>query len=158
MRDDMATAPNPTLEQFRAAFLAGNEAFNRGDFERAFAGLAPDCEWHPLAYATERVLVGSEEIGRFFEQEIFATFPDWRNEAVRFLAASPGVFVILHRGRGTSRVSHVPTGVDLGQVWELRDGVAVRVRELPTWEEALSTAGMDPSMAAGLRSGERGGE
>jgi hypothetical protein len=40
----MATVPNPTLEQFKAAFLSANEAFNRGDFATAFAGLGPDCE------------------------------------------------------------------------------------------------------------------
>lgn len=33
--------PNSTLEQFRALFVAGNEAFNRGDFASAFAALAP---------------------------------------------------------------------------------------------------------------------
>src|SRR5215207_8797293 len=147
--------PNPTLEQFRALFVAGNEAFNRGDFATAFAALAPDCEFHPPAYATERVLVGPEQVCRFFEQEIFATFSDWRTDPVHIFPAGEGVFVVLLRGQGTGGASRAPTRVDLGEVWELRDGVPVRVRELPTWEEALGAAGLDPATVPGLRRGER---
>jgi ketosteroid isomerase-like protein len=142
---------NPTLEQFRAVFLAGNEAFNRGDFTSAFAGLAPDCEWHPLAYATERALVGREQVCRFFEHEIFGTFPDWRTDPVDFLQAGDGVFVVFLRGSGTGPASGVPTRVDLAEVWELREGIPVRVREFPTWEDALTAAGLDPSAAARAR-------
>ena len=149
---------NPTLGQFRAAFLAGNEAFNRGDFATAFAGLAPDCEWHSVAYATERVLVGPAHVCRFFEQEIFGTFPDWRSDPVHFLQAGDGVFVVLLSGRGTGGASRAPTRLDLAEVWELREGVPVRVREFPTWGEALSAAGLDPSTAAGIRRAERAGD
>ena len=158
IHDHVATVSNPTLEQFRAAFLAGNEAFNRGDFATAFAGLAPDCEWHPLAYATERVLVGPEEVCRFFAEEIFGTFSDWRTDPVDFLQAGDGLFVVLLRGRGTGGASGAPTRVDLAEVWELREGVPVRVRELPTWEEGLSAAGLDPSTAATVRGAGRSGE
>jgi hypothetical protein len=59
--------PNPPLDLFEATFRAGNKAFNRGDFAAAFSGLAPECEFYPLAYATERVLVGPEEVCRVFE-------------------------------------------------------------------------------------------
>jgi hypothetical protein len=145
------------LEQFKAAFLAGNEAFNRGDFAAAFATLAPDCEFHPLA-TTERVLVGPEQVCRFFEEEIFGTFPDWRTDPVRVLRATDDVFVVLLRGWGTGRASRVPTRVDLAEVWELRKGIPARVREFPTWEEALRAAGLDPSGAADIRGAERSGE
>jgi hypothetical protein len=150
--------PNLTLEQFKAAFLIGNEAFNRADFATAFAALPTDCEFHPLAYATERVLVGPEQVCHFVEQEIFGTFLDWRTDPVRFLQAGEGVFVVLLRGRGTGRTSRVPTRVDLAEVWELREGIPVRVRELPTWEEALRTAGLDPSTAADIRGAEGAGD
>jgi SnoaL-like protein len=148
---------NPSLEQFKAAFLAGNEAFNRGDFMTAFAGLPPDCEWHSVAYATERVLVGPEQVCRFFEQEIFGTFPDWRSDPVHFLQAGDGVYVVLLRGQGTGGASGAPTHLDLSEVWELREGVPARVRELPSWEEALGAAGLDPSIAAEVREAERSG-
>src|SRR2546425_12196540 len=113
MRDDMATAPELTVEQFKAAFLAGNEAFNRGDFATAFAALPPDCEWHSVAYATECVLVGPEQVCRFFEEEIFGTFPDWRSDPQHFLQAGDGMFVALMRGWGTARTSRVATGLGL---------------------------------------------
>jgi hypothetical protein len=154
----MCLVLNPTLEQFKAAFLAGNAAFNRGDFAAAFAGLAPDCEWHSVAYATERVLVGPEQVCRFFEQEIFGTFPDWRTDPVHFLQAGDGVFVVLLRGLGTGGASRARTSLDLAKVWELREGVPVRVREFPTWEDALSTAGLDAFTAAEIRRAERSGD
>jgi ketosteroid isomerase-like protein len=148
---------NLTLEQFRAAFLAGNEAFNRGDFAAAFATLSPDCEWHSVAYATERVLVGPDQVGRFFEDEIFGTFRGWRSEPVHFLQAGEGVFVVLLSGHGTGSASGAPVHLDLSEVWELRGGVPVRVQEFPTWEEALNVAGLDPSSAGELRKAERSG-
>jgi hypothetical protein len=140
---------NPTLDQFRAMFIAGNEAFNRGDFAAAFAGVAADCEYCPVAYATEGLLVGREQICRFFEREIFGTFADWRTDPVGFLQAGGGVFVVLMRGTGTGAASGVPTTVDFAAVWELSKGVPVRVHEYPSREQALSAVGLDRSAAAG---------
>ena len=148
-------ASNPTLWQFRAAFLAGNEAFNRGDFVTAFAGLPSGCEWHSVAYATERVLVGPEQVCRFFEEEIFGTFPDWRSDPVHFLHAGDGIFVVLLIGRGTGGASRAPTRLELSEVWELREGAPVRVREFPSWDEALSATGLDASIAAEIRTAGR---
>jgi ketosteroid isomerase-like protein len=154
---------NPTLEQFKAAFHAAQEAWNRGDFASAYAGLAPDCEYRPWdefldAASTGgqagRVLIGPGEVGRYFE-EIFETFPDFSNEAVRIVDAGAGVFVTLNRARGTGGASGVSVAVAHGAVWELREGIVVRVREFPSWEEALSAAELDPSIAAETRAAER---
>jgi hypothetical protein len=142
--------PNPTLEQFKAAFIAGNEAFNRGDFRAAFAGLAPDCEWHPFQEIPEHVLVGPEQVCAFFKDEIFGTFPDWRSDPVHFLQVSDGMFVVLFRGLGTGGASGVRTPLDLAEVWELREGLPVCVREFTRWEKALSAAGLDPNAAREL--------
>jgi ketosteroid isomerase-like protein len=148
---------NLTLEQFRAAFLAGNEAFNRGDFGAAFAVLAPDCEWHSVAYATERVLVGRDAICRFFEEEIFGMFRAWRSEPMHFLQAREDVFVVLLAGHGVGSSSGAPVDLDLAEIWELRGGVPVRVQEFPHWEQALSAVGLDPSRASELRNSQRAG-
>jgi ketosteroid isomerase-like protein len=156
---DHSPVPNPTLGEFEAAFHAGQEAWNRGDFATAFAGLAPDCQYRPwdeflnagdVREGAERVLVGPEEVGRYFE-EIFDTFPDFSNHAVRILEAAPGVFVVLNRARGTGRASGASVAVAHGGVWELQDGIVVRVREFPRWEEALTAAGLDSSIAAAAR-------
>jgi ketosteroid isomerase-like protein len=151
MSPDSFGTPNLTLGQFRAAFLAGNEAFNRGDFAAAFAVLAPDCEWHSVAYATERVLVGPEQVCRFFEEEIYGLFRGWRSEPVHFLQAGEDVFVVLLSGHGTGSSSGASVHLDLAEVWELRAGVPVRVREFPSWQQALDAAGLDPSSAGELR-------
>lgn len=158
VRPRLPGAANPTLEQFKAAFLAGNEAFNRQDLRAAFAGLAPDCEWHPFEDMPERVLVGPEQVCRFFEQEIFGTFPDWRSDPAHFLQADDGVFVVLMRGLGTGGASGAQTPLPLAEVWELREGVPVRVREFTRWEASLNAAGLDPAMAGELRRAERAGE
>lgn len=142
---------NPTLEQFQAAFLTGNEAFNRGDFVAAFATLAPNCEWHSVAYATERVLVGPEAVCRFFQEEIFGMFREWRSQPMHFLQAREGAFVVLLSGHGIGSSSGAPVDLDLAEVWELRGGVPVRVQEFPHWEQALSAAGLDPTTAGELR-------
>ena len=142
---------NLTLGQFRASFLAGNEAFNRGDFAAAFAVLPPDCEWHSVAYATERVLVGPERVSRFFEEEIFDTFRGWRSEPRHFLQTGDGVFVVLLSGHGTGSSSGAPVEIDFAEVWEFRGGVPARVREFSTWEEAFDAAGLDPSSTGELR-------
>ena len=150
MEDDAVTASSPALEQFKAAILIGNEAFNRGDFATAFAGLAPDCEWHPFESAPEGPLVGPGQVCRFFE-DILGTFPNLQNEPVHFLQVSDSVFVVLHRWRGSGRASGARTGIDHGQVWELREGIPVRVREFLHWEEALGAAGLDPAIADDIR-------
>jgi len=130
--------------------MVGNEAFNRRDFRAAFAGLAPDCEWHPFEEIPERALVGPEQVCRFFEDEIFGAFPDWRSDPVDFLEAGSGTFVVLFRGSGSGSASGVRTPLDLAEVWDLRDGIPVRVREFTSWEKALSAAGLDPAGAQGL--------
>ncbi len=43
--------PSETLRAFRAASLKATEAFNRHDFDSAFAPLPPDIEWHQPASA-----------------------------------------------------------------------------------------------------------
>jgi hypothetical protein len=101
------------------------------------------------------VLVGPEEVCRFFQEEIFGTFPNWRTDPVHFEQAGDGVFVVFQRGSGTGSASSAPAHVDLAEVWELRDGVPIRVSEMPTWEEALSIAGPDTSTAAEIRRAER---
>jgi ketosteroid isomerase-like protein len=141
-----------TLDQFKGAYLAGNAAFNRGDFVTAFAGLAPNCEFRTLEDVPgEPVLVGREQVIAFFE-EVFEALPDWQVEPVRILQAADDVFVALERGLGSGRGSGAPTVQEIVTVYELRDLMAVRVHQYTTWEEGLSASGLDPSIAADVRS------
>jgi ketosteroid isomerase-like protein len=134
----------------------GLREVNRGDFATAFAGLAPDCEWHPFESALEGPLVGPKQVCHYFE-DVIGTFPDLQNEPVHFLQVDDSVFVVLHRWRGSGRASGARTGINHAQVWELQEGIPVRVREFLHWEEALSAAGLDPASAVDLRRADGSG-
>jgi hypothetical protein len=156
MRDDFAAMSNLTLEQFRDGYLNNSlPAFNRGDFAVAFARLAPDCEFYPFEEISgEGVLVGPEQVCRFFE-ELFETFPDWRVESVRVLQAPDGTIVTLERGRGSGRTSEVSGVLEFANTLELRGSMVVCVRQYASWEQGLLAAGLDPSIAADARGPER---
>jgi predicted SnoaL-like aldol condensation-catalyzing enzyme len=152
MRDDIAAMPNLTLEQFEGAYLAFVEAFNRGDFATAFAGLAPDCEFRTLEdLPGERVIVGRERVISFFE-EVLEVLPDWHVESVRVLKATDDVFVAFDRGLGSGRGSRAPAVGEIATVYELSDLTTVRVHQYTSWEEGLRACGLDPSIAAEVRS------
>jgi hypothetical protein len=88
----------------------------------------------------------------------FEVLPDWRVETVRFLQAADDVFITLDRGRGKGRGSGAPSILDFASVAEVRDLLVVRVRQYTTWEEGLRAAGLDPSIAAGVRRSARSSE
>lgn len=143
-----------TLDEFKAAYLAFLEAWNRQDIETALAVLAPDCEWHsPLSELAggHGVWVGRDEIVRF-HHEWFELMPGWRvEEPARVLQAGEDTFVTLDRGRGAGRGSGAPVEPAFATVVEIRDGLVVRIRQYTTWEEGLRAAGLEASIAAEAR-------
>ena len=158
MRDDIAAVANLTLEQYKDVYLTFLAAFNRQDLAAAFAVLAPECEFRPIKELLgERVLIGPDEVRRFFD-EAFDVLPDWHVESpVRILQATDNTFVTLDRGRGRGRGSGAQAVFDFDTVAELRDLVVVRVQQYSTWEEGLGAAGLDPSIAADVRKSARSG-
>jgi hypothetical protein len=72
------------------------EAFGRGDFEEAFAELAPSFEMHDHGLL-----------------------------------------------RSTTRRAGIELATKIGQPWTVRDGQAVRLDVLPTWDAAVAAAGVD---------------
>jgi hypothetical protein len=82
-----------TLEQFRRGYLPFQSAFNRRDFATAFDVLTPDCEFSTIEELLEaRVMVGREEVRRYFEHVLIEPMPDWRFENEGCLKASDDVF------------------------------------------------------------------
>ena len=103
------------IEAFARAHRAGQDQFNEGDFERAFAGLAPDVEWHLLL--------------------------SWAVEAQDFIDAGHGRVIVHQRGTGAGRTTNISDTRDFFQVWELReDGLVARIHEYETQDEALAAA------------------
>ena len=148
-------ASNLTLEEVKELYLASLAAFNRRDLATAFALMHPDLEFHyPEGISGEVVLVGHEPVRGFFE-DLFEVLPDWQVELVRVVQAADDVFVTLDRGRGTGRGSGAPAVLELANLIELRDGMVVRMRQYPGWEQGLLAAGLDDSIAADARKPDR---
>jgi ketosteroid isomerase-like protein len=121
----------------------GQQAFNDGDFEAAFAGLAPGVEWHVGAWIVDAaVLRGREAVVAYFRSALDAG--DWKVEALDILDAGAGLFVIHQRGRSVGRTTRIQGTKDFFQVWETgRDGLIVRVREYESRGEALKAVGLE---------------
>jgi hypothetical protein len=128
------------IEAFARAHRAGQHQFNEGNFERAFAGLAPDAEWHLLPSIFETgVLHGRDEAIRYFRG--VRDGMRWAVEAQEFIEAGRGRVVVHQRGTAAGRTTNISDTIDFFQVWELReDGVVARIREYETQDEALAAA------------------
>jgi ketosteroid isomerase-like protein len=122
---------------------AGLRAFNDGDFEIAFAGLAPDVEWLSGAWVLDaQVLHGRAAVIDFFCRVRDAG--DWHVEAQEFLVAREGCVMVHQRGRSVGRTTRIEGTMDFFQVWEFgADGLVDRVREYESRGEALKAVGLE---------------
>jgi ketosteroid isomerase-like protein len=79
------------------------KAFSAGDFETAFAAIAPDVEWRVLpSLPDSRLLRGKDEVVRYFLG--LKDFLNWRVESKEFTDAGNGRF-FAHL-QGTRRQGH----------------------------------------------------
>ena len=133
----------PFLEAFARSHREAQESFNGGDFERAFATLAPDMEWHLLPGLPETgVLRGRDAVIRFFAETREAL--GWQVHAQDFRLVGPGRVFVHQRGRSVGRTSKIPGGGDFFQIWEIdTTGQAVRVLEFTDREAALEAARLE---------------
>ncbi len=130
------------LDAFVKARRGAQKAFNEGDFEMAFAGLAPDVEWQLLPSLPESgVLRGRDAVVDYFSR--VRDVAEWHVEGVEFIDAGEGGTVIHQHGTGTGRVTGIVLTRDFFQIWETdSDGLVVRVREYERREDALEAAGL----------------
>ena len=137
----MSQENRPSLEAFKLAYLASNEAFNRHDFDAAFAGVHPDLEWEtfPGTPGVER-LQGRRAVIEGFH-DLLGEFPDWRVEPQEFIDGRDAILV-RNIGTATGRRSGMPVRQSFTQVWTFRDGRPVRVREYPDHQAALKAVGL----------------
>ena len=131
----------PTLEVFRRAYLVANEAFNRHDFDAAFAAFHPELEWQTFAGAPGLLHVrGRRRVIEGF-RELVAEFPDFQVEPQEFIDGGDAILV-RNIGRATGRTSGVPVNQTFTQVWTFRGGRPIRVREYLDHAEALEAVGL----------------
>jgi ketosteroid isomerase-like protein len=112
------------------------DALNRADVGGMLARMDPDFEWTPvegsLVATTHR---GHEEVRRYVEDWL-RTFDDLRIDVEDLSEAGEHVVAVV-RGYGRGRASGVQPPNRFCQVWTVRSGVAVRMREYSTREEGL---------------------
>lgn len=118
------------LDAFRENFEANQAAFNRHDFERAFAALPDDVVWEPMPHVVDRGrLEGKAAVIEAF-RGLAETWPDWRTELIDLTEPTPGLIQMRFRGIGTSSLSRVPTETLFIQEWDFR-AQPMEVREYP---------------------------
>jgi uncharacterized protein len=106
--------------------------FIHPDFE---VTIPPELSLEPATYR------GVDGVRRYFES-FYEVVDEVRFEPDDFIAVGDRVVVPL-RVVVRGRESGVEAGQRVVQVWELRDGLAIRVEPYATLEEALAAAGPD---------------
>jgi ketosteroid isomerase-like protein len=130
------------LDAFREAYMRTNVSFNAHDFDAAFASMADDIEWHHFAENVEtQTMVGRDQVRAFFE-EILEEFPDWTVEPLEFDEAEPGVAIVHCLASATGRASGLMLQRPFSQVWDVRPGKPVTVREYTDRDDARAAAGL----------------
>jgi|SRR3954469_18286940 ketosteroid isomerase-like protein len=127
----------------------GNDAFNRGDFERFAAGLHPDVEFRDLAHAADapETLRGRQALLSLLS-EWRESFDDFRAEISEYVEAGDDVVCVTRwTGRGTA--SGAVVDVSQVDVYELREGKIVRATlAYPDKTTALEALGLSEPEAA----------
>jgi ketosteroid isomerase-like protein len=131
------------VDAFARTHRAGQEAFNRGDFEAAFVGLAADVEWSLLPSLLETgTLRGRDAVIRYFRG--LQDGIGWRVDAQEFTDLGAGRILVRQRGEAVGRSTGISGDLEFFQIWEIgQGGLPVRIREYETHEEALQAAGLE---------------
>jgi len=140
---EAAPAGESQFEAFKRLHRAANAAFRRGEIEEAWGGVPEEFEFHLPAGVPEMpeegVLRGRAEVIRYM-QSLREGFPDWGGEPQEYIDFGEGRFFIHMRMTGTGGRSGLSGAADMFQVWEVRNGVAIRMREFTDRADAERVA------------------
>ena len=141
-RDTARAMSQSFLDAFARAHREAQKPFNEGDFEKAFATLASDVEWHLMPGLPETgVLRGRDAVIRFFAEA--RDLLNWEVHARDFCLAGPGRVFVHQHGSSVGRTSKIGGARDFFQIWEIdTTGLAIRVFEFNDREAALKAAGL----------------
>jgi ketosteroid isomerase-like protein len=131
--------PSGDIAQFRAAY----EAFSRGELDAVFANLAPDFELrdHVILESTAGP-VGPGALASNLDQ-LHEAFERFSVDPLEFEEIEDGMLVRIRAKGHTERDGGLDVELEAGQVWRMRDGLAVSLDIFPSWEEARRAAGLD---------------
>ena len=125
------------IDAFAEAHRRGQVHFNRADYERAFAGLSADIEWHMEDRLLEAGLVkGRDAVIAHFKATSDAGA--WEVDAQEFEDLGGGRVLVRQLGTATGRKTGISAQREFFQVWSVgADGLVHEVREFATRDEAL---------------------
>jgi ketosteroid isomerase-like protein len=129
------------IARFRRAF----DAWSRGDVEAALGEVAPDFELrdHVIPEGTEGP-IGPEAV-KANHAQLLAGFDEFTIEPLEFEEIESGMLVRVRATGWTDREGGIEVALEAGQLWRLRDGLAVSLDIYRSWEEARRAAGLEPA-------------
>jgi ketosteroid isomerase-like protein len=123
---------------------AGMDAFNRGDWDAALDLVSEDIVWVAKLATVDGAtqLYGREAVRRAWEgQRELLGGEAFGVEPLSFRDLGAGTILVRLRISGRGAASGVPIEVNYVQLWTLRSGLAVRVDNYESEDEALQAAG-----------------
>jgi len=134
--------PSGLLGAFRAGYQVRHDAFNRHDFEAAFAQTPEDVEWRTIQAipGVPEVMRGRAEVIAFF-RDTLQEWPDWHTDIEGFEEPAPGVILVTFVAQGTGRISGAAMSNRLVQAWDFRSR-PLQVTEHRERDEALAALGL----------------
>ena len=103
------------------------DAYRPDRLDDLLALLHPDIEWTNTETWVEReVWYGHAEV-RAGLRRFFAEWEDFSNDEVEAFSDGGDKFAVVTRMRGRSRATHIPTEMRTSGVFEVRDGLIVRI-------------------------------
>ena len=117
----------------------GFGAFDARDFSTAVSFFAPDVEWDFSALPGEGVVRGRDDLRAYFEG-LGHVWAEMTNDIEGIEEAVQGRVIVLARLRARGLRSGVDVDAPVAYLWEIRDGVPVRIRLFFDRDEARRAA------------------
>ena len=118
--------------------------FERGqtDSEAFFSVCDPDIEWDMSRLTPDGQVYRGHAGVRKFWRVWAGTWDDFEFSIDKIVDAGGGEVVVRIHQAGTGRGSGAAVNFDFGQLWTVSDGMIVRFRAYPDFEQALEAAGL----------------
>src|SRR5215203_2213350 len=127
------------VEVVRRAFAPGQE----GDFEGYMSALDPEIEWDGTRAVPDTTVAHGHEAVRNACRRWFGAWEnDFEVQAEEILELAPDKLLVVVHDSGTAKGTGITIDRRNFQIWEIRDGLAVRLRVFLDRAEALEAAGL----------------
>src|SRR5687767_4904488 len=123
------------------------DAYRPDRLEALLALLHPDIEWATTETWVEREVWSGHAGVRAGLRRFFVELEDFSNDEVEAFSDSGDTFAVVTRMRGRSRRNHIPTEMRTSGVFEVRDGLIVRIVGHSDPADALAAVAKSASQA-----------